>query len=175
MKCKQSIVDQRHVALTFGLLLLTTITGLETLAVTTIASTIAKELGGIALYSWIFSASLLAQMVGTVVAGHWADQRGIRHPFITSLGTFAVGILVASLASNMPMFIVARALQGLGAGGLLNSVYTSINLNYDDRSVELHYPVKREGVVEKASIHWHTVAYANMYRADGRVEAILPE
>ncbi len=152
MKCKQSIVDQRHVALTFGLLLLTTITGLETLAVTTIASTIAKELGGIALY-----------------------QRGIRHPFITSLGTFAVGILVASLASNMPMFIVARALQGLGAGGLLNSVYTSINLNYDDRSVELHYPVKREGVVEKASIHWHTVAYANMYRADGRVEAILPE
>jgi hypothetical protein len=41
--------------------------------------------------------------------------------------------------------------------------------------VEPHYPVKREGVIEKASIHWHTVAYANMYRADGRVEAILPE
>jgi hypothetical protein len=41
--------------------------------------------------------------------------------------------------------------------------------------VESHYPVKREGVVEKASIHWHTVAYANTDRADGRVEAILPE
>jgi hypothetical protein len=40
---------------------------------------------------------------------------------------------------------------------------------------QYHYPVKREGVIEKASIHWHTVAYANMYRADGRVEAILPE
>ncbi len=133
MKREQSIVDQRHVALTFGILLLTTITALETLAVTTIASTIAKELGGIALYSWIFSASLLAQIVGTVVAGHWADQRGIRNPFITSLVTFAVGILVASIASNMPIFIVARAFQGLGAGGLLNSVYTSINLNYDDR------------------------------------------
>ncbi len=133
MKREQSIVDQRHGALTFGILLLTTITALEALAVTTIASTIAKELGGVALYSWIFSASLLAQVVGTVVAGHWADQGGIRNPFLTSLGTFAVGILVASLASNMPIFIVARALQGLGAGGLLNSVYTSINLNYDDR------------------------------------------
>lgn len=133
MEREQSIVDQRHVALTFGLLLLTTITALETLAVTTIASTLAKELGGIALYSWIFSASLLAQIVGTVVAGYWADQRGIRNPFITSLGIFAVGILVASLASNMPIFIVARALQGLGAGGLLNSVYTSINLNYGDK------------------------------------------
>jgi MFS family permease len=133
MKREQSIVDQRHVVLTLGILLLTAMSALETLAVTTIASTIAKELGGIALYSWIFSASLLAQMVGTVVAGQWADQRGIRNPFLTSLGTFAVGILVASLASNMPIFIVARALQGLGAGGLLNSVYTSINLNYDDR------------------------------------------
>ncbi len=133
MKREQSIVDQRHVALTFGILLLTTITALEALAVTTIASTIARELGGIALYSWIFSASLLAQIVGTVVAGHWADQGGIRNPFLTSLGTFAVGILIAALASNMPMFIVARVLQGLGAGGLLNSVYTSINVNYEDR------------------------------------------
>jgi len=41
--------------------------------------------------------------------------------------------------------------------------------------VEPHYLVKREGVVEKTSIHWHTVAYANTNRADGRVEAILPE
>ena len=39
MKREQSIVDQRHVALTFGILLLTTISALETLAVTTIAST----------------------------------------------------------------------------------------------------------------------------------------
>src|SRR2546421_550777 len=41
--------------------------------------------------------------------------------------------------------------------------------------VEPHYAVKREGVVEKTSIHWHTVAYANTDRADGRVETILPE
>ena len=43
------------------------------------------------------------------------------------------------------------------------------------RLVEPHYPVKREGGLEKTSIHWHTVAYANTNRADGRVEAILPE
>ncbi len=42
-------------------------------------------------------------------------------------------------------------------------------------SVEPHYAVKREGVVEKTSIHWHTVAYANTDRADGRVATILPE
>ncbi len=38
-----------------------------------------------------------------------------------------------------------------------------------------HYPVKREGGLEKAGAHWHAVAYANTYRADGRVETILPQ
>jgi hypothetical protein len=42
-------------------------------------------------------------------------------------------------------------------------------------AVEPHYPVKREGGLEKASVYWHAVAYANTYRADGRVETILPE
>ena len=42
-------------------------------------------------------------------------------------------------------------------------------------SVEPHYAVKREGGLEKTRIHWHTVAYANTDRADGRVETILPE
>ncbi len=55
-----------------------------------------------------------------------------------------------------------------------------VHLHYEFRgtskdSVEPPYPVKREGVVEKTSIHWQTVAYANTDRADGRVEAILPE
>jgi hypothetical protein len=38
-----------------------------------------------------------------------------------------------------------------------------------------HYPVKREGGLEKASVHRHTVAYANKPRANGHVETILPE
>ena len=38
-----------------------------------------------------------------------------------------------------------------------------------------HYPVKREGGLEKVQVHWHAVAYANTYRADGRVETILPQ
>lgn len=133
MNSQQSIVDQRHAPLTLGILLLTTISALETLAVTTIAPTIVKELGGLALYSWIFSASLLAQILGTIIAGQWADHRGIRVPFLISSLLFALGILIAATASNMSIFILARVLQGLGAGGLLNSVYTSINVNYEDR------------------------------------------
>jgi hypothetical protein len=41
--------------------------------------------------------------------------------------------------------------------------------------VEPHYPVKGEGGLEKASVYWHAVVYANTDRADGRVEPILPE
>ena len=42
-------------------------------------------------------------------------------------------------------------------------------------TVELHYLVKKSGELEKGSVHWHTVAYANKHRADGHVAPILPE
>ena len=41
--------------------------------------------------------------------------------------------------------------------------------------VEPHYPVKREGGLEKASVYWHAVGYEKPNRADGRVTTILPE
>ena len=42
-------------------------------------------------------------------------------------------------------------------------------------TVEPHEVVKKSGELEKVSVHWHTVAYANKLRADGHVETILPE
>ena len=41
--------------------------------------------------------------------------------------------------------------------------------------VEPHELVKKSGGLEKASVHWHAVAYANKIRADGHVETILPK
>jgi hypothetical protein len=51
---------------------------------------------------------------------------------------------------------------------MLNSIVSVIRQQY-------HYPVKREEGLEKTSVYEHAVVYANTDRADGRVEAILPE
>lgn len=104
----------------------------EALALPTVAPTVARELRGVGLYAWIFSAFLLAQMVGGVAAGQQADRRGFAGPFLAALAVLGVGLLVGGLASNMVVLILGRALQGLGGGALVACVYAIINAAYPD-------------------------------------------
>lgn len=127
------ILDREHRILTMGVILSITAVAFEGLAVTTIAPAIAGELRGLPLYGWIFSAYLLAQIVGTVVAGQFVDRRGPAGPAALAIVAFGLGLLLAALAPTMPILVVARALQGLGAGALANCAYASITLRYSDR------------------------------------------
>lgn len=130
---RPSILDRQHRVLTAGVILSITAVAFEGLAVTTIAPAIASELRGLGLYGWIFSAYMLAQIVGTVVAGQAVDRRGPVLPATVAVILFGAGLLLAAVAPTMPILVAARALQGLGAGALANCVYASINLRYDDR------------------------------------------
>lgn len=69
-------------------------------------------------------------MVGTVAFGALADRDGPRLPAQRALLLFALGLLAAGLAPNMPALIAGRALQGLGGGGLLAVAYQVINAAY---------------------------------------------
>ncbi|MDQ4127719.1 MAG: MFS transporter [Actinomycetota bacterium] len=126
------ILDRRHRALTVGAVLAVSIVAFEALALTTVAPTIARSLGGLGLYAWIFSAFLLAQIVGAVAAGGQADRRGPAKPFLVSLALLGAGLLAGALSPNMLILILARALQGLGGGALVTCVYAIINTSYPD-------------------------------------------
>ena len=63
-------------ALTSGLVLTITLVGFEALAVATVLPVVEDDLGDLSLYGWVFSAYLLASLVGTIVAGREADKRG---------------------------------------------------------------------------------------------------
>lgn len=128
----QGIFARQHRALTVGIILAIMAVAFEGLAVTTVAPVLAEELGGLGLYGWVFSAYLLAQLVGTVVAGQQVDRHGPARPFVGALLLFAAGLLTAAVAPSMPMLIGGRVLQGLGGGALGNCVYSSITLRYDD-------------------------------------------
>ncbi|WP_289141838.1 MFS transporter [uncultured Brevibacillus sp.] len=129
---KESIWGTNFRALTIGIVLVVTATAFEGLAVTTIAPGLSRELQGANLYGWIFSAYLLAQLIGTVITGQLVDKKGPAQPFITMILLFAVGIVVAAIAPNMPILLIGRILQGFGAGALINCVYTIITLRYPD-------------------------------------------
>src|SRR5882724_2509778 len=96
-------------ALTTGLVLTITFIASEALAVVTVMPVVARDLGGLDLYGWVFSAFMLGSVVGIVVAGRQADRHGPAMPYVAGLLLFAAGLAVAGLAPNMPVLVGGRA------------------------------------------------------------------
>ena len=113
-------------ALTIGLVLTITLVAFEALAVSTVMPTVARELSGLELYGWVFSAFFLGSLIGIVIVGGAIDRRGLAVPFGLGLGLFAIGLLVGGLAPSMPVLIAARFVQGLGAGAIPPIAYVAI-------------------------------------------------
>lgn len=72
----------------------------------------------LALSSWIVTAYVLANLVGTSVLGALSDRTGQKTAFAISLGLMSLGTLSVALEPSFSLLLVARALQGFGAGGL---------------------------------------------------------
>jgi EmrB/QacA subfamily drug resistance transporter len=100
---------------------------LDQTIVGTALPTIVGELGGIAHYSWVVTAYLLASTASTPLYGKVSDLYGRRPVFLFSIGTFLVGSLLAGLSQDMTQLIVTRGIQGLGAGGLMTLAFTIIS------------------------------------------------
>jgi len=128
----QSIFGPRYVALSIGIILAAMTIGFEGLAVTTVAPAIAGDLNGIHLFGWIFSAYLLAQIVGTLVIGRQIDRKGPASLFTIAILLFAAGLVLAAVATDIYVLIGSRALQGFGAGAMYTCIYTAISLSYPD-------------------------------------------
>jgi MFS family permease len=123
----------RHRALTLGLVLTITFIASEALAVVTIMRVVARDLGGLKLYGWVFSAFMLGNVVGIVVAGRQADRYGLARPFIGGLVLFGTGLAIAGLAPTMLVLVSGRALQGIGAGAVPAVAYVAIGRSLPER------------------------------------------
>jgi MFS family permease len=119
-------------ALTGGLVLTITFAAAEALAVVTVMPVVARDLHGLSLYGFVFSAFLLGTMIGIVAAGRSADKRGPAIPYIAGIIVFAVGLTIAGLAPSMPVLVAGRALQGLGAGAVPSVAYVAIGRSLPD-------------------------------------------
>jgi MFS family permease len=124
--------DAQHRRLTLGLILTVVSVAFESLAIATILPAVVEDLGGLNLYGWAFSAFLLTQLVGIVIAGLLADERGPALPFALGVLLFSAGLLVGGLAPIMPVLIAGRALQGLGGGAISSVAYVAIGRGYPE-------------------------------------------
>ncbi|MBB5914980.1 EmrB/QacA subfamily drug resistance transporter [Nocardia transvalensis] len=92
---------------------------LDQTIVSTALPTIVADLGGAGHMAWVVTSYLLAEAVATALAGKFGDMFGRKLVFQLSGLIFIIGSMVAGLAHGMTLLVVARAIQGVGAGGLM--------------------------------------------------------
>jgi EmrB/QacA subfamily drug resistance transporter len=99
---------------------------LDTTIVGTALPSIVGKLGGISLYSWVFSAYLLTSTTTVPIYGKLADLYGRKPLFLFGSVLFLVGSALSGASQSMEQLIIFRAIQGLGAGAVLPLVLTII-------------------------------------------------
>ena len=102
-----------------GVMLSIFLAALESTVVATAMPTVVTALGGIRIYSWVFSGFLLTSTVTMPLWGRLSDLFGRRSTFLTGLVIFLVGSALSGLSRSMVELIAFRMLQGLGAGSLM--------------------------------------------------------
>lgn len=99
---------------------------LEATVVGTAMPTAVGELGGVARYSWVFSAYLLTSTTTVPLYGKLADLYGRLRIYIVASVLFLLGSALSGAARSLDQLILFRALQGLGAGGVMPIAVTLI-------------------------------------------------
>jgi len=118
---------------TFAIFVATFMAAVEGTIVTTAMPTIIGDLRGIELMNWVFSVYLLLSAMSTPIYGKLADTIGRKKTFIYGLVIFMLGSTLSGLSQNMMMLIIARFIQGAGAGAMLPLSLTIIGDLYDVR------------------------------------------
>ncbi|MGW0834728.1 MDR family MFS transporter [Streptomyces prunicolor] len=114
------VLDSRRrnvvfVTIMLGMLL----AALDQTIVGTALPTIVSDLGGAEHMSWVVTAYLLAETVATVLVGKFGDLFGRKVVFQVSAIVFITGSFLCGFSTNMTLLIAWRAVQGIGAGGLM--------------------------------------------------------
>ena len=115
VKTRNLIISASLLALFLG--------ALDALVMAAAMPTIVEDLGGLHLYSWVYTAYLLARTVSLPIFGKLADIYPTKPLFIVSILIFIAASLAAGFSRSMSFLIFCRAVQGIGAGGNFALVY----------------------------------------------------
>ena len=118
----------------------------DDLALSTMLPSVATDLMGDGLYSASFLAFLLSNLASLVAAGYWIDRVGVARPFVVAIALFCAGLLLGMLAPSMAVFVVGRALQGLG-GGAIQAVVSAVIV------------IAWQGAARQRAISWATTSW----------------
>ncbi|KEC54504.1 MFS transporter [Bartonella koehlerae] len=99
--------------------------------VVTILPSLMNDIGGELYYSWVAIVFITASLLGTALATKILGKTGPRRAYFISGLVFIVGTFTCSIASNMPLFLVGRFVQGFGSGSLLSLSYSMVRIIFN--------------------------------------------
>jgi len=109
-----------------GLMVGMLLAALDQTIVSTALKRIVEDFDGLAHYTWVVTAYLLTSTASTPLYGKISDLYGRRPVFQFAIITFLIGSFAAGAATSMTQLIAFRAIQGLGAGGLMSLTFVII-------------------------------------------------
>ncbi|HEU0295478.1 MAG TPA: MDR family MFS transporter [Anaerolineales bacterium] len=113
-------MSRRNIILvTIGIMLSLFLASMESTVVATATPTIVGQLGGLKYYSWVFAAYMLTSTATVPLYGKLSDLYGRRKLYVIAMILFLIGSILCGLANTMTQLILARGLQGIGAGGIM--------------------------------------------------------
>lgn len=101
-----------------GIMLVIFLFAIDATIVSSALPTVAAQLGGLELYSWVFSVYMLASALATPIFGKLSDLFNHRRLMLFGIGTFILGSLLCGAAQNMQQLVWFRVLQGIGGGAI---------------------------------------------------------
>ncbi|WP_181765253.1 MFS transporter [Streptomyces albidus (ex Kaewkla and Franco 2022)] len=129
----ETVLSRGYRALTLGIVSVIFLIAFEAMAVGTAMPVAADELNGVSAYAFAFSALFTTALLGMVVSGQWCDRRGPLAPVATGIGAFAAGLVLSGTAVTMWIFVLGRALQGVGGGLVIVALYVTVSRAYPER------------------------------------------
>lgn len=109
--------SKRNLAVT-GVMLVIFLFAIDATIVATSMPTIVAQLGGLELYSWVFSIYMLSSALTTPLFGKLSDLYSRRRLMLIGIGLFVVGSVLCGAAQSMEQLVLFRAVQGLGGGAI---------------------------------------------------------
>lgn len=168
-------MSQRRInIITAGVILSLFLASMEGTVVATAMPSIVAQLGGLSIYSWVFAIYMLASTTTVPIYGKISDLLGRKKVYTFSMALFLAGSVLCGLANSMEWLVIFRAIQGLGAGGIIPMALTVIGEIF---SVEKR--AKMQGLISGVwglssiigpviggflvdQISWHWVFYINL-------------
>lgn len=113
------MAQRRVVLITLGVMMSLFMASMESTVIATAMPTIVSQLGGLESYSWVFAIYMLTSTTMGPIFGKLSDIYGRRPIYMAAIILFSLGSLLCGFAQSMGQLIAARAVQGIGAGGLM--------------------------------------------------------